>query len=160
MSEKKRVKFGKHLVYRFPVHPDSGLNSDLSPLKGSQEYSDLLDKITIPKRKDRCAMYFHGILPERLNGIMAEGGMRPSKVNITKRLVGVYACDASENWQTPLSYAVAIPLGSEGFVLSICTRAASTNGQSQAQRQNALRPRVGLDIDPNRGAKSICDGVQ
>ena len=31
MSEKKRVKFGKHLVYRFPVHPDSGLNSDLSP---------------------------------------------------------------------------------------------------------------------------------
>ena len=115
MSEKKRVKFGKHLVYRFPVHPDSGLNSDLSPLKGSQEYSELSDKITIPKKQDGCAIYFHGLLPERLNGIMAEGGMRPSKTNITKKRVGVYACDASENWMTPLSYTVAIPLGNDGL---------------------------------------------
>ena len=41
--------------------------------------------------------------------------MRPSKTNITKKRVGVYACDASENWMTPLSYAVAIPLGTEGL---------------------------------------------
>jgi hypothetical protein len=68
-------------------------------------------------------MYFHGVAPERLYGIMAEGGMRPSKVNITKKMVGVYACDASENWQTPLTYAIAIPLGNEGlfyqFVLEL-----------------------------------------
>jgi hypothetical protein len=48
MSAKKRVKFGRHLVYRFPVLPDSGLNPDLSPLRGSHEYSELLEKITIP----------------------------------------------------------------------------------------------------------------
>ena len=102
-------------MYRFPVHPDSWLNSDLSPLKGSQEYSELSDKITIPKKQDGCGIYFHGVLSERLNGIMAEGGMRPSKVNTTKKRVGVYACDASDNWMTPLSYAVAIPLGNEGL---------------------------------------------
>ena len=60
-------------------------------------------------------MYFHGVIPERLNGIIAEGGMRPSKVNTTKKRVGVYGCDASDNWITPLSYAVAAPLGNDGL---------------------------------------------
>ena len=160
MSEKKRVKFGKHLVYRFPVHPDSGLNSDLSPQKGSQEYSELSDKITIPKKQDHCASYFHGLLLERLNGIMAEGGMRPSKTNITKKRVGVYACDASENWMTPAIVRGSNSSGKRGIVLSIYTRAAGTVGQGQAQRRHVLRPRFGVDVDPNCGTKSLRDGVQ
>jgi hypothetical protein len=54
MSEKKKVRFGKHLVWRFPVQPDSGTNTDLAPQKGSKEYSELSEKITIPKKQDGC----------------------------------------------------------------------------------------------------------
>ena len=46
---------------------------------------------------------------------MAEGGMRPSKINITQNRVGVYAVEAKKNWTTPLNYAIAVPLLNNGL---------------------------------------------
>ena len=57
--------------------------------------------------------FLHGIIPERLFGILSEGEMRPSLLNIKSGLRGVYATK-KKLWETPLNYAYAVPLGNDG----------------------------------------------
>ena len=72
MTTKKRVRRDKYLIFRFPVFPDSGLNKDLSYVQGSREYLELSDQVCSSSNQDKCSLYFHGIIPERVFSIMAE----------------------------------------------------------------------------------------
>ena len=66
--------------------------------------------------------YLHGTIGESMFAIMSEGRMRQSTVNIKQNKIGVYATTL-ENWKTALSYAIAVPLDSNGifyqFVLEL-----------------------------------------
>ena len=89
----------KYLVFRVPVLPTSGTNADLSYVHESKEYLELSDQVCSAE-DDPIGNHRHGIIPERVFNIMAEGGMRPSKTNIKQGVIGVYATVPTD-WQTP-----------------------------------------------------------
>ena len=60
-------------------------------------------------------VYLHGMCGERAFGIMSEGGMRPSVVNIKQKLQGVYGVDPGESWYTAVGYCPAAPLTNKGI---------------------------------------------
>ncbi len=48
MTNKKMVRKEKHLIFRFPVFPDSGFNKDLSYVQGSREYWNCRTRSAVP----------------------------------------------------------------------------------------------------------------
>ena len=113
MENKVTMSAERYLIFRFPVLPTSGINRDLSPAHGSDEYLELSDKVCY-NDAEPLGSYRHGIIPERMLSIIAEGGMRPSKTNIKLGLPGVYAT-VPNDWNMPLGYSVAVPLWNNGI---------------------------------------------
>ena len=99
------------------MDPVTGTNQDLATI------GELSDEVG-DSPETGVGYFLHGVIPERLLGILSEGEMRPSLLNIKAGICGVYATK-KEAWQIPLSYAYAVPLGNNGvyyqFVLELRT---------------------------------------
>ena len=107
IASKRIGREESYTVFRFPVLPEHGSNSDLSFGQNSDEYVDLLNK-GVSSDWNSHNVYLHGICAERAFGIMSEGGMRPSVVNIKQKMQGVYGVDPLENWRTAVGYCTAV----------------------------------------------------
>ena len=113
-ANKRMGKERLYTVFRFPVLPEYGSNTDLSFTQNSDEYVRLCNMGVSPDW-GTYNVYLHGMCAERTFGIMSEGGMRPSLLNIKQQRQGVYAVNPAEQWCTAVGYNIAVPLANNGI---------------------------------------------
>ena len=112
---KKRIgREEAYTVFRFPVLPEYGSNTDLSFGQNSNDYVDLVNK-EVSSEWSPYNVYLHGMCAERAFGIMSDGGMRSSVVNIKQQVQGVYGVDPLTHWKTAVNYCTAVPLTNNGI---------------------------------------------